>query len=56
MILTYVGHKVSELPASGTWAALRVIHPGDHVTMDFSASRLNAVVDGNSVITDLYCG
>lgn len=35
---------------------LRVIRPGQAVTMDYSASRLNAEVDGQDRITRLRCG
>ena len=55
-ILGYIGQPIAQLPTTGTWSTLRVIHPGDHVTTDFVGSRLNAKVDGSGKITDLYCG
>ena len=40
-------------PASAT---VRIIKPGDQVTMDFSATRLNIDLDDAGVITTLRCG
>jgi len=37
-------------------AETRVIRPGDAVTADFSAARLNLVVDGDGLLTEAYCG
>lgn len=35
---------------------VRHIHPGDQVTMDFRAGRLNIDIDAKGVITALRCG
>lgn len=35
---------------------VRVIHPGDAVTLDHNPRRLNLVVDGSGAITDATCG
>lgn len=51
-----VGTPVALLPATGPWGALRVIRPGQMVTMDYSDSRLNATVDGRDIILSLTCG
>jgi hypothetical protein len=40
-------------PASAT---VRIIKPGDQVTMDFVATRLNIDVDAAGNITALRCG
>lgn len=40
-------------PASPT---VRIINPGDQVTMDFSAARLNIEVNSAGVITSMKCG
>lgn len=37
-------------------ARLRWIRPGDVVTMDYSATRLNAYLDGNGRIERFTCG
>lgn len=40
-------------PASAT---VRIIKPGDQVTMDFQATRLNVDLDAAGTITGLRCG
>ncbi|WP_162933349.1 I78 family peptidase inhibitor [Sulfitobacter mediterraneus] len=34
---------------------LRIIHPGDAVTMDFNPARLNAEIDAQGKIAKLAC-
>ena len=51
-----VGQPVALLPAAGPWSALRVIRPGQMVTMDFSESRLNVTVDAGDIIQTIACG
>lgn len=34
----------------------RVILPGQAVTMDFQAERLNVLIDGNAAVERVYCG
>jgi len=34
----------------------RVILPGQGVTMDFRAERLNVLIDGNAAVERVYCG
>lgn len=51
-----VGLSVRVLPRRGVWTAIRIIHPGEMVTMDYSASRLNVRVDGLGRILSLTCG
>lgn len=51
-----VGSPVTLLPTSGAWTTLRVIKPGQMVTMDFSPTRLNVRVDDAGTILALTCG
>jgi len=34
---------------------LRIIHPGDAVTMDFNPARLNAEIDAQGYVAKLAC-
>lgn len=34
----------------------RVLHPGQPATMDYSATRLNLMIDSKGLISNLYCG
>lgn len=38
------------------WKFLRVIRPGDAVTKDYRTDRLNITLDGDEVITRIWCG
>ncbi len=49
-----VGQPLAMLP--GTATHVRVLHPGDAATMDYSESRLNVTVDKADKITALTCG
>ena len=51
-----VGGPVAALPDAGGWGTLRIIHPGDAVTEDFSETRLNVEVDAQDRIIRLSCG
>ena len=51
-----IGMSATVIPPTGVWASIRIIHPGDVVTMDYSASRLNVYVDAANRITRLTCG
>lgn len=55
-LASYLGQPVSALPAKGLWGSVRIIRPGMMVTMDYSAQRLNAHVDGSGIILALTCG
>jgi hypothetical protein len=55
-VLALVGRDVAQMPASGDWAALRVIWPGMAVTEDYSESRLNVEVDAQGLIQRVSCG
>lgn len=45
--------RIAELPIRG---ALRVLHPHQAMTMDFSATRLNVRVDRSGQIIEVFCG
>ena len=51
-----VGAHVSLLPTNGAWSSVRIIKPGQMVTMDFSPTRLNVRVDNAGIIQSLACG
>jgi hypothetical protein len=51
-----VGAPVRLLPANGAWSALRIIRPGEMVTMDYSPTRLNVRVNTMDIILSLNCG
>ena len=55
-LTSLIGGPVTALPDSGGWGALRIIHPGDAVTADFSETRLNVEVDAQNRILRLSCG
>jgi hypothetical protein len=48
-----VGEKLRELSRS---TVVRVLHPGEVVTMEFRSDRLSITVDANDVITQVTCG
>lgn len=50
-----VGQPLAALP-DGSWGTLRVIHPGDAVTEDYSPARLNVYLDDAGIIRELTCG
>lgn len=37
-------------------AHVRAIRPGEMVTMEFKANRVNVVLDENNKVTRIYCG
>ena len=51
-----IGAPVSLLPTNGAWSSLRIIWPGQMVTMDYSATRLNVRVNAVGIILSLNCG
>ena len=51
-----VGLPVRLLPADGAWSTLRIIRPGEMVTMDYSPTRLNVRVDAADIVLSLSCG
>lgn len=51
-----IGQPPSALPATGGWGALRLLRPGQMMTMDYSANRLNVMLDASGIMTDMTCG
>ena len=51
-----IGAPVSQLPTQGAWSSLRIIWPGQMVTMDYSPTRLNVRVNAVGIILSLNCG
>lgn len=50
-----IGEPVSAYAAPED-GAVRIIRPGDAVTMDFNAARLNVALDETDRIVSVYCG
>ena len=51
-----IGRPVSLLPKHGAWSSLRVIRPGQMITMDYAPTRLNVRVDRARIILSMTCG
>jgi hypothetical protein len=51
-----VGQPESAFDPSGFDEPIRIIHPGDAVTMDFSLKRLNVEIDTDGLIAAIRCG
>ena len=51
-----IGQPESVLATMRFAQRVRVIHPGDAVTMDYSARRLNIEIDSTGRIDALHCG
>ncbi len=56
VIAPYIGQSITALETVELLQAVRVIRPGEAITMDFLASRLNIVLNAEDVIIRLYCG
>jgi hypothetical protein len=52
----YIGRPVGMLNGMRFNNPVRVIHPGEMVTMDYTPTRLNVIVDQNGIIRDMHCG
>ena len=37
-------------------AEVRILHPGDMMTMDYNAARTNIMIDDKNIITTITCG
>lgn len=60
-LLRYAGAELTpairdEITAGRSGSAVRFIAPGDAVTQDFRADRLNVTLDEQNRIARLYCG
>lgn len=51
-----IGKPATDAGVPPASASVRIIKPGDQVTMDFSATRLNIDVDAAGTISGLRCG
>ncbi|MEO6298390.1 MAG: I78 family peptidase inhibitor [Paracoccaceae bacterium] len=51
-----IGQPVTLIPRAGAWSTLRIIRPGELITTDYSATRLNARIGTDGRILSLYCG
>lgn len=60
-VQSFIGREASQSTIAEAKAAagagnVRVIKPGQPVTMDYSAERLNLKVDDGNVIASVHCG
>ena len=51
-----VGKPATDPAVPKASPTVRIIKPGDQVTMDFSATRLNIELDAAGMITSMKCG
>ncbi|MBU6235859.1 MAG: hypothetical protein KGQ41_08440 [Alphaproteobacteria bacterium] len=51
-----VGKPMKDVQLSAIKGKVRVLHPNDAMTMDFSPDRLNLILDDKDVITEARCG
>lgn len=51
-----VGSPASAAEGVGTPGSVRMIRPGDAVTMDYRADRLNIELDAGDLVDRVYCG
>lgn len=51
-----VGQDASVLLATTFTTPIRIVRPGDMVTMDFSPARANFEVGADETVTRVYCG
>lgn len=54
-----IGQKESEINRAeefGDTAKIRILHPGDMVTMEYMEGRINLTVDDDGVIKSVTCG
>ena len=54
--MTYIGQDASVLDTARFANPVRVIRPGEAVTMDFNPQRLNFELDGLGEIERIRCG
>ena len=55
-LVSYIGQDASVLDAARVANPIRVIRPGDAVTMDFNAQRLNFELDELGEVERIRCG
>jgi hypothetical protein len=52
----WVGKPVDEEAVKSTNDFARIIKPGDAVTKDYNADRVNVDIDNNNMVTRVWCG
>lgn len=54
----WVGKKISEIQAEvdAMGDKVRVLGPDSAATMDYRADRVNVIIDGDSIVTEVRCG
>jgi Peptidase inhibitor I78 family len=52
----YVGHPITVLQGITFPFAVRVIRPGDMMTMDFNPNRLSIFLNEKDIMTEVRCG
>lgn len=53
---SFVGQPERALSGATFNGPVRILHPNDAVTMDYSGARLNFAIDDRGIITRVYCG
>ncbi|MFO8128188.1 I78 family peptidase inhibitor [Yoonia sp.] len=51
-----IGQKATALETTLLLGPVRIIRPGDAVTMDFQPNRINFIIDVNETIRMIDCG
>ncbi len=51
-----IGAPKSDVEAMTFTQPVRIIGPGDAVTMDYSPVRINFMIDDTKTVTDITCG
>jgi hypothetical protein len=51
-----IGKSANVLETVRFAAEVRILHPGDMMTMDYNAARTNIMIDDKNIITTITCG
>ncbi len=51
-----VGQPESVIAAMTFAAPVRILHPGDAMTMDYNPTRLNIMIDARGRVEKIFCG
>ena len=52
----WIGTPVDEASVKATGRPYRILNANSMITEDYSPSRINVVVDGNNIVTEVHCG
>lgn len=52
----WIGKKIDRDAVKAAAKAVRILHPNDPATMDYSPERLNVIIDSNDIVTEVNCG